>query len=375
MMTFITTLKSSFNKPRISYWKVCAGLGVLLLVINAKTFYEINSLPDKAQRAFYLKWQFSWLYLVQQVLSLVLVSLLAFLVFNVVYQLTVQKAKLFTFVKVLFPWLVIMVLLDSLINYFFYRETFQFMWQHFIAYSPELLMGGAVLAVASVIIVKVAITNDISSRNRELELQNTKLALEKGKAEMDLLKAQVNPHFLYNSLNYLYAKSLPHSKDLSEGIMVLSEIMKYAFHNPDMEENGMVLLKDELSYIEKYLRMSSLRFGATFHVKFEQTGHTGQLRIIPFALFTIVENAIKHADASDPAQPIQIKLQVTGEQLLFSCENKKKPSHALKESTQVGIINLRGRLTAAYGHGYDLQINNGTDHYYIKLLITLQDGH
>lgn len=374
-MTFLSMLKESFSKPRINFWKVAAGIGTLQLVINAKTYYENSSLQDQVLRTRFLNWQFSWPYLAQQLLSLVLVSLLCFVVFNVVYNLAIRKASLRSFVAALLPLLVIMLLMDISINYIFYRATFNQLLQAPLAYFSDFLFGSALLATATLIIVKVAISSDIASRNRELELKTAKLELEKRKAEMDLLKAQVNPHFLYNSLNYLYSKSLPHSKELSEGILLLSDIMKYAFHNPDGKEDGMVLLKDEVGYIRKYLSMSTLRFGASFNVSFKQDGTIEQQKIIPFALFTIVENAVKHADASDPQQPIEIRLRTTAGQLEFTCSNKKKPGPAWKETTQVGIANLRGRLAASYGNRYTLEIDNSQHRYSITLKTPSTNGH
>lgn len=359
-------LKKIIRQPRISYWKIVGWLAVLQIVINAKTYYVNSHLEDPVLRAGFLSWISSWTYLLQQLLSCVLVSLLCFVVFNLFYYLSARKARLSQFLAAGGALFALYLLIDQGINYFFYPETFHVFVTNPLALTSDILLGTTIITVLTVIIVKVAISNDITQRNKQLEL-------DKREAEYELLKAQVNPHFLFNSLNYLYARSLPYSKELSEGILTLSEIMRYAFDTHGMGGDGKVLLKDEVEYIGKFLKMNELRFGVGFYATFEQTGVISGRRIIPFALITMVENAVKHADATDALQPIRIHLEVAADKLVFSCKNLKKPRHMAVPSTKVGIANMKERLRVAYGDDHDLLIHDTADTYFIKL--TLRNGH
>ncbi|MGN7823469.1 sensor histidine kinase [Chitinophaga sp. 22536] len=359
-------LKEIIKHPRIPYWKIAGWLAVVLIVINAKTYYVNSHLKDPVLRAGFLSWISSWTYLLQQLLSCVLVSSLCFLVFNLFYDLSARKARLPVFLVAGGLLFALYLMIDQGINYFFYPDTFKVFITDPLALTSDVLLGVTIITVLTVVIVKVAISNDINKRNKQLEL-------DKREAEYELLKAQVNPHFLFNSLNYLYARSLPYSKELSEGILTLSEIMRYAFDTHDLAKDGMVLLKDEVEYIGKFLKMNELRFGVGFYATFGKTGVIGSRRIIPFVLITMVENAVKHADASDARQPIRVLLEVTEEQLVFSCENQKKAHNMAVPSTKVGIHNMKERLRMAYGHHHELLIHDTADTYFIKL--TLRNGH
>ncbi|NML38828.1 histidine kinase [Chitinophaga sp. G-6-1-13] len=359
-------LKKIISQPRISYWKVIGWLAVLQIVINAKTYYVNSHLKDPVLRAGFLSWISSWTYLLQQLLSCVLVSLLCFTVFNLFYHLSARKARLPVFLAAGGLLFALYLVIDQGINYFFYPETFSVFISNPLALTSDILLGVTIITVLTVIVVKVAISNDVSKRNKQLEL-------DKREAEYELLKAQVNPHFLFNSLNYLYARSLPYSKELSEGIMTLSEIMRYAFDTHGKEGDGRVLLKNEVEYIGKFLKMNELRFGVGFYASFEQRGAISGWRIIPFVLITMVENAVKHADATNALHPIRIHLEVTEDTLVFSCKNQKKPRNMAVPSTKVGIPNMKERLRMAYGDNHELLIEDTADTYFIKL--TLRNGH
>ncbi|MBV8256047.1 MAG: sensor histidine kinase [Chitinophaga sp.] len=365
-------LKKLFKDQRIPYWKIASCLAVLQVIINVKTYYRNSRLEDPELRLRVLNWQFSGSYILQQFISLVSVSFLCFVTFNLYYQLSIQKAKVIAFIVAIFPLLGLFFLIDQGINYFFYRETFNLFFTDPIAFLSDSLLGVAIISVLTILLVKVAVSNDVKARNKQLELENARLELGKKDAEFELLKAQVNPHFLFNSLNYLYSKSLPHSNELSEGILTLSEIMKYAFDTSHEQGDGMVFLKNEVTYIEKFLQMNSLRFGDRFYTNFEMTGNLGGERIIPFVLITVVENAVKHADATNPLKPIRMKLWISETQLHFSCENQKKPRSTGIHSTKLGISNMRGRLQMTYGSSYDMQIEETLETYLIKLTIPLK---
>ncbi|RAJ80237.1 histidine kinase [Chitinophaga dinghuensis] len=366
------SLKMLFRPQRIPYWKLAACMAVLLAILNVKTYYRNMNIENPELRLRFLNWLFSWEYILQQFISLFTVAFLCYVTFNLYYQLSIRKAKLLTYFIALLPLLTLYLIIDQGINYFFYPESYYLLFKNPTAFLSDALLGLGILAVLTVLVVKVAVSNDVKEKNKKLELENTKLELGKKDAEFELLKSQVNPHFLFNSLNYLYSKSLPHSNELSEGILTLSEIMKYAFDRSHEFGDGMVLLQDEVAYIEKFLQMNSLRFGNRFYTSFEKSGRADGARIMPFALITVVENAVKHGDATNPHQPIRIKLQLTSEQLNFSCENQKKLRNTGIPSTKLGISNMKGRLQMTYDSNYQLLIEDTADTYLIKLTIPIK---
>ncbi|WP_315820466.1 histidine kinase [Paraflavitalea speifideaquila] len=176
-----------------------------------------------------------------------------------------------------------------------------------------------------------------------LEEEKLQLEIEKTNANLNFLKAQINPHFLHNTLNFLYAKSLPYSNELSEGILTLSDIMRYALSEQNIKE-GKAALKDEIEHVRNVIRIHQLRYNNNLLVNFEVNGIVNSITIIPFVLITIVENAFKHGDLKSSEYPIDIKLIVEHKSLQFFCRNKKKTGP--KElSTGIGLDNIKSDWT------------------------------
>ena len=209
---------------------------------------------------------------------------------------------------------------------------------------------------------------DERKQRKILEAQKMQLEIEKSQANFNFLKAQINPHFLHNTLNFLYAKSLPYSPELSEGILTLSDIMRYALSEGNAKD-GKAPLKDEIEHVRNVIKINQLRFSNNLNVQFDVQGVVNGATIIPFVLITLVENAFKHGDLKSNAAPITIKATVENGQLYFYCRNKKKTGP--KElSTGIGLDNIKKRLELAYQKDYSLDVKDEGDFYTTELTIT-----
>ncbi len=212
----------------------------------------------------------------------------------------------------------------------------------------------------SLLIAYLNSLRDDKKQQKILEIQNLE-------ANYNFLKAQINPHFLHNTLNFFYAKSLPYSEELSDGILTLSEIMRYALSKENAID-GKILLKDEIEHLRNVIKINQLRFSNKLNVIFEVNGVVGEVMMIPFVLITIVENAFKHGDLKNPDYPIDIQLTVVDDSLTFLCKNKKKTGP--KElSTGIGLDNTKKRLDMVYGTKYTINIIDETDFYTTELII------
>lgn len=208
---------------------------------------------------------------------------------------------------------------------------------------------------------------DEQKQRKILEAQKMQLEIEKSQANFNFLKAQINPHFLHNTLNFLYAKSLPYSSELSEGILTLSDIMRYALSEGNAKD-GKAPLKDEIEHVRNVIKINQLRFSNNLNVKFDVEGVVNGAMIVPFVLITLVENAFKHGDLKSTENPINIHLQIKDHKLYFYCRNKKKVGP--KElSTGIGLDNIKKRLDLAYGKNYLLNVKDETDFYTTELTI------
>jgi two-component system LytT family sensor kinase len=202
----------------------------------------------------------------------------------------------------------------------------------------------------------------MKSREEKMAEQQAKIQIENA-----ALKAQINPHFLYNTLDFLYAKALPHSPELSDGIIKLAEIMRYSIKPQD--EQGQARLEDEIEHLKNVIDINRLRFNNSIYINFEVEGDPGEQRIIPLVLITLVENVLKHGKVNDPEYPATIRLVVDeAGNLEFSTANKKRTGP--KEfSTGIGLDNIRKRLKGAYGQNASFITNEEEDFYHTRLII------
>ncbi|TDB68860.1 sensor histidine kinase [Arundinibacter roseus] len=184
-------------------------------------------------------------------------------------------------------------------------------------------------------------------------------------ARLQSLKYQINPHFLFNSLNFLYAQSLPLSEDLSRATLLLSEMMRYALN--ENSDESKVPLEHEIKHLENFLEFNQLRFSNRLQVNFSTEGNIHFRRIMPLLLITFVENAFKYGELHDAQYPLIINLLVTENALTFFVKNKKR-SGPKENSTGIGLDNIRRRLLLGYPERHTLTIDD-TEHFFTTELV------
>ena len=192
--------------------------------------------------------------------------------------------------------------------------------------------------------------------------------IEKGKieAEYAFLRAQINPHFLFNTLSLFYAKSLPLSEELSDGIVTLSQIMRYSLEKN--EHSKMVLLSDELEHVNNVIKINQMRFSNQLQIDLKIEDTFPSIQIVPLIIITIVENVLKHGDcmlAKDPAV-ISLFNSEDGYFIHLYTYNRKKKT-LIKSMNGIGMENIKKRLDYHYGDNYELIIDNNDDFYMLKL--------
>lgn len=179
--------------------------------------------------------------------------------------------------------------------------------------------------------------------------------------ELKALKAQVNPHFLYNTLNYFYIKSQEVDPELAGSIIKLSEIMRYSMR----EDFNTAKLSEEINYMKQFIGLHQLRY--PMHMDFSVTGDVDDKNILPFLLISLVENAFKHGNMTDPNHPFVIKVTVSADRIEFFTSNLKNKKKRF-ESNHIGLNNMRQRLELAY-QKHTLDIHDGNDTFSCNLII------
>ncbi len=211
---------------------------------------------------------------------------------------------------------------------------------------------------------------------RQLETQQKISLLEKEKvdAEMGALKAQVNPHFLFNSLNNLYSLSLDNDERTPGIILRLSEMMRYLLYESNVEK---VLLSKEVEHLDNFIEMQELRVGGQADIKFFKKGDFENIYIAPLLFLPLLENGFKHGVKGNTAGAfIHISLEVEEGEVVFKVENNKgKVDEILNEKNSgVGLENLRRRLELIYPekHQFDTLDGISTFSTVLKIKITNQ---
>ena len=209
---------------------------------------------------------------------------------------------------------------------------------------------------------------DLQKQLREQEHQLRVQERSLLEADIAFLKSQINPHFLFNALNFLYSQVNPLSEPTAKSVLLLSDIMRYALNEGG--EHGKVMLEKEVQHLRNYLALNQLRFGHNLQVQLEVEGSTQFLMILPLVLITFVENCFKHGELFDPHNPLVLRLRLRENELELYTRNRKR-SGPIEHSTGIGLDNTRRRLEAVYASRYRLHIADEPDTYTAHLHLAL----
>jgi LytS/YehU family sensor histidine kinase len=201
----------------------------------------------------------------------------------------------------------------------------------------------------------------------ELEGKRKQLENQKLMAELNYLKAQINPHFLFNTLHNLNYLVYSGSKNATDVIIKLSNIMRYMIYDANREK---VQLTRELAYMEDYVHLESIRLNNSFRLEFKKTGDFANVEVAPLLLITLLENSFKHGvKDAEPDCWIECNLNVMHDQLVFNTRNKKLRGAKADQPSGFGLENLKKRLQLSYPQKYDLRIVEDERTYFIELIL------
>lgn len=199
---------------------------------------------------------------------------------------------------------------------------------------------------------------DFESRQKQLE--NEKLV-----AELNYLKAQINPHFLFNTLHNLNYLVYAGSAKATEVIIKLSNIMRYMIYEANKTQ---VPLQHEVDYLHDYIHLESIRLSQSIHFAFEKEGDMENISIAPLTLITLLENAFKHG-VRDTEKDCWIKLKLKIEKgiIYYEVSNRILPVDPTRQASGFGLENLQRRLQLGYSNRHSLQIAKQNEVYTVQL--------
>jgi two-component system LytT family sensor kinase len=215
----------------------------------------------------------------------------------------------------------------------------------------------------------LAITLKILKYTYEIQLKQTNLELKLKVNEIRMLKAQINPHFIFNTLNNIDTLIFQNKEMASESLMQLSEIMRYTLHKAPQ---SMVSLDEELAMLNNYIKLSKIRYRDPEFISFSYVGDTTGLTISPMILIVYIENAIKHSDNQGLSPGIIIRIDIKGSRLLF--ESTNRIGMILEQNPEekgVGLENAKKRLALLYAGKHQLETIDTKTEFIVKLQIDL----
>ncbi|TRZ41281.1 sensor histidine kinase [Robertkochia solimangrovi] len=200
------------------------------------------------------------------------------------------------------------------------------------------------------------------------ELKKQEIENKNKTAELHYLKHQLNPHFLFNSLNSIYSLTSKRSPDAPEAVITLSELMRYML---DKNDNDYVLLKDELEYIRNYMKLQRLRIANNANVTINIHGNVLRQRIRPLLLISFIENAFKYGTDFMGNTEIKIVINIEEDVLYFKCVNIIGNSSKNQERWGIGLVNTRERLELLYPEKHELTVMEENGKFIVDLTLTL----
>jgi sensor histidine kinase YesM len=241
------------------------------------------------------------------------------------------------------------------------------------SFDGLLLMVGLYFTIVIAVAIKLVRRSfQIQKKNTELDNRRFQMELKLKEAELKLLKAQVHPHFLFNTLNNLYGLTLEKSDDAPKLVLQLSEILDYILYRCDEK---LVSLDKELANLKNYIEIEKIRYSGKLKLTADFPKETGKLKIAPLILLPFVENAFKHGVSHFPGVAfVNIKISIVETNLFFKIENSRNPMLKKEEShsSGVGLKNVRKRLDLIYPEKHMLNIDEKEETFSVNLTLQLE---
>lgn len=187
------------------------------------------------------------------------------------------------------------------------------------------------------------------------------------KIELALVKSQLDPHFLFNTINNIDVLILKDQDQASDYLNKLSDIMRFMLFETKSEE---VLLSKEIEYIEKYIELQKIRTANTDYIKYSIIGNASDRKIAPMVFIPFIENAFKHCTNKKLTQAIEIKIYIEKDCIRMECINKYDPNRLVKEDSHgLGNDLIEKRLNLLYGNKHTLEVNKENNKYSVNVSI------
>jgi len=347
-------MQSFINRHRVlllhlSFW----GVYISFSLYQVSMFNQRSENPD---------WRKSLIFFTIQI---VFNMLLAYLNYFILLPRWLARKQLGRYLlEFLIPFALLTMLRLNLLRLLLDSSTNQF---HFLNSSPFIIQ----LVLISLFIVVFVGMLRFAVDWFEFDARTKAIENEKLFAELNFLKAQINPHFLFNTLNNLYYLAYTQSPNTMEVIEKLSQMMRYMIYDTNAAR---VPLSKEITYMENYISLEKLRLNNDVPITFAVHGNTTGVLIVPLIFITFLENAFKHGVSNNnPQSWVKINIALQDKICTYTVANSKikNTNTGAGERSGVGLQNVKRRLDLSYPNSYHLDVSETPDQYAVELKLTL----
>jgi two-component system LytT family sensor kinase len=212
-------------------------------------------------------------------------------------------------------------------------------------------------------------TERLEKERLEKIIQQQRIEQELVIAQNAFLKAQINPHFLFNTLDFIYHKVNTHSEVAGEAIVKLAQMMRFAIDSDEMENT--IYLSDEIEQVENLLYLYQIRKTDDLNVHFSYTEEVKQLRLIPLIILTLMENIFKHGNISKDDDIALLNLKIENNCLIIQSTNLIN-SNKIENSNHSGLSNIQKRLNYAYGNGASFKHQTVNQYFKVNIQVPVK---
>lgn len=338
--------------------------GSIILIHVLFWFYLVNQSLFPLYTGEIVQAKVHWLYYMKEVVASTAFNIIAF------YTVYFAFPRLFRIKNLLMLSGIALLIIMALT--FFRSASNWYLW-HYTAYFPAQQGGYHINWVwndlrLTIITGIYAILIRFLIRAFEMQKQKNELVSQQQASELALIKAKVNPHFLFNTLNSIYSLVYKKSDDAPGAVMKLSSIMRYVLTEADKD---FILLDNEIEYLRDYIELQKLRMNNPGFVEVHFRGNTENVWIAPMLLIPFVENAFKHG-SKQQSPGIIISLDVEGPDIHFEVTNHIRERHISQQKSPgtSGFSNIRRRLELIYPDKHNISVSQGNGLYKVTLIIS-----
>lgn len=301
--------------------------------------------------------------LLNEVVNILFYAALVYFNLNYLFPNYLRKGQYFLYIGLLLLATLILTPLKLMLKFIILDQTSADLLNNFPAYFFSTFLVGSLATVGKMM-------TDWFRQNRERQ----ELVTETMQSELRFLKSQINPHFLFNTLNSLYALTLKKSDAAPDIVIKLSEMMRYMLYECNEKT---VPLSKEIAYIRNYLDLEKLRQQKDVSINMHVKGNVANQQIAPLMFMNFLENSFKHGLNSAISQGfVNIELEVLDNSVVFNIENSRgsvmpRSPDAGRPSGGIGLVNVRRRLELLYPEKHELSIKKTPNSFAVALKLEL----